>query len=123
MTAFSHPALEGRWQPLRAELDGEHAPADALVRMEVELRAGRYVVRFGGEISDEGTYHCATGAEQLELTLAGTAGPNLGRTIPCIVQVAGARLRVCYGFAGDRPDAFAAPAGSGRYLVTYRRID
>lgn len=123
MTAPASMDFEGRWQPLRAELEGEFAPADALARMEVELRAGRYTVRFGGEISDEGTYRSAMDASPLELTLAGTHGPNAGRTIPCILQIAGARLRICYGFGGLRPDAFAAPAGSGRYLVTYRRID
>lgn len=122
MTPPAPAGFEGRWQPLRAELDGELAPADALARMEVELHRGHYTVRFAGEISDRGTYrHSADGAP-LELTLAGTHGPNAGRTIPCIFQLVGARLRVCYGLDGVRPDAFTAPAGSARYLVTYRRL-
>ena len=96
---------------------------EVLVGLEVELRGGHYTVRFAGEISDRGTYHLAAGLPPADLTLAGTHGPNAGRTIPCIFQLAGARLRICYGFDGARPDAFAAPAGSGCYLVTYRRLD
>jgi len=114
-------ALEGRWQPLRAELAGESAPGEALERMEVELVAGRYIVRFGGEISDEGTYAHAADAAPMRLTLTGTGGPNAGRTIPCIFQLVGDRLRICYGLGGARPETFAAPAGTQHYLVSYRR--
>ena len=46
---------EGLWQPVYAELDGEEAPRMALEKMELELAAGKYTVRFGGEASDHGT--------------------------------------------------------------------
>ena len=53
--------------------------------------------------------------------LLGAKGPNAGRTIPCIYQLAGNRLRVCYGLDGTTPTAFATTAGSPHYLATYRR--
>ncbi len=114
------PALEGRWQPLRAELAGLSAPAEVLEKTEVELSGGRYTVRFGGEVSDHGTY-AHDSAVPGTLTLAGLKGPNAGRTIPCIYQLVGDRLRVCYGLDGTAPATFAAAAGTRCYLVTYRR--
>ncbi len=115
-------ALEGRWRPLRAELDGEAAPMEVLERTEVEFAAGRYAVRFGHFTADEGTYELEPAAGDLgRVTLRGIQGPNAGRTIPCVFAFDGADLRVCYGLDGERPAAFATQAGSGFYLVTYRR--
>ena len=114
------PALEGRWQPLRAELAGQSAPAAVLEKTEVELSGGHYTVRFGGEVSDHGT--CAhDAAVPGVLTLSGLKGPNAGRTIPCIYQLVGDRLRVCYGLGGTAPENFATAPGTQFYLVTYRR--
>jgi uncharacterized protein (TIGR03067 family) len=114
------PPLEGRWQPLRAEFAGVPAPAEVLEKTEFELRAGHYTVRFDGEVADQGSYahdRFASGA----LILTGLKGTNAGRTIPAIYQLAGDRLRICYGMDGQSPDAFATTPGSQRYLVTYRR--
>ena len=47
-------SLEGRWQPLFAELDGEEAPVEVLQQTEVELSDGRYYVRFGHLTADQG---------------------------------------------------------------------
>lgn len=111
---------EGRWRPVQAELDGEAAPMEVLERTEVEFAAGRYAVRFGHLTADEGTF--ALDPAPGHFTLRGTQGPNAGRTIPCLFAFAGADLRVCYGLEGERPAAFATQAGSGLYLVTYRRL-
>lgn len=115
------PDLEGTWRPLRAELNGELAPGMALEKMAVVLSAGAYHIEFGGERSDEGSYSVSVENEQIALTLRGTRGVNAGREIPCIAQLRGDRLRICYGLDGVRPDAFTAGPGSSRYLVVYRR--
>ena len=109
--------LAGTWEMIRAELGGEDAPDLLALRVELELTADTYVVRFAGKIADRGTY-TLTGKT---LTLTGTEGPNQGRTIPCLFQLAGGRLRVCYGLGGTAPTAFATAAGSPHYLASYRR--
>jgi uncharacterized protein (TIGR03067 family) len=101
----------------RAELAGEDAPDMLALRVELELTADTYVVRFAGQVADRGTYQL----EDAVLTLTGTQGPNRGRTIPCILQLAGDRLRVCYGLDGTLPTGFATKAGTQHYLATYRR--
>jgi uncharacterized protein (TIGR03067 family) len=116
----AHP-IEGLWQPLKAVLSGEIAPEMVLARMTLTLRAGRYAVHFGGEISDQGAYALAPGDPHTTLTLTGESGANSGKTIPAIFQLVGDRLRICYGLDGSRPTAFATASTSRCYLVTYRR--
>ncbi|MDP1578773.1 MAG: hypothetical protein Q8M02_00745 [Candidatus Didemnitutus sp.] len=110
-------SLEGIWQPLYAELDGEEAPTEVLQQTEVELCDGGYFVRFGGVTSDQGTYQ----NEEGNLTLLGTNGPNAGRTIPCRFKFIKDTLMICYGLDGTRPTEFKTRLDAHRYLVTYRR--
>lgn len=110
-------SLEGIWQPVDAELNGEAAPAMMLEKMEVELTADRYVVRFAGVAADHGTYEI----EPDGLTLRGVTGPNAGKTIPCIFKHAEGRLIICYGLGGVRPEEFGTAAGTQLYLATYTR--
>jgi uncharacterized protein (TIGR03067 family) len=109
--------LHGHWQPIRAELDGQPAPALALERMEFVLSESGYSVSFGGEVYDRGSFtHTET-----TLNMTATQGPHDGRVISAIYQLVGDRLRVCYALDGTAPDAFKTAPGSQRYLVTYRR--
>jgi uncharacterized protein (TIGR03067 family) len=119
---MSTAPLEGHWQPVRAELGGLIAPDEVLEKTEVEFAAGRYRVRFAGQIADRGTYRLVQEpGEPGRLTLAGVEGTNSGRTIPSLFQLVGNRLRICYGMDGILPLHFAASIGTQDYLVTYRR--
>lgn len=109
--------LHGKWHPVRAELDGQAAPELALERMEFHLTAEGYAVHFSGEVYDRGTFtHTET-----TILLAAQHGANAGRVITAIYQLAGDRLRICYGLDGSAPTEFKTAPGSARYLVTYRR--
>lgn len=110
-------SLEGIWQPVYAELDGEEAPRMALEQLELELIAGKYIVRFGGGISDHGTYEI----DEIGITLRGSSGPNAGRTIPSLVKCNESALSICYGLSGERPAEFSTGAGRQLYLVNYQR--
>ena len=110
--------LPGKWRPVRAELDGQEAPAMALDRMELVLSDSTYTVRFAGEVHDQGMWSFT----ESSLTLTCQHGANDGRLIPAIYQLAGERLRVCYGLDGNVPVEFKTSANSQRYLVTYRRL-
>jgi uncharacterized protein (TIGR03067 family) len=111
-------SLEGIWQPLYAELGGEEAPKMMLDKMEVELAAGKYTVRFGGETYDQGSY---TVDADGHLTLSGTIGPNAGRSIPGLFKFAGSALSICYGLGGTRPLNFSTGQDATLYLVNYTR--
>ena len=102
---------------MRAELDGQPAPDLALERMEFHLTETDYAVRFANEIYDHGTFI----ATETTLHLTAHHGPNTGRVIAAIYQLAGNRLRICYGLDGTAPGEFKTAPNSARYLVTYRR--
>jgi len=114
-------ALHGTWEMVRAESGGEPSSDLLALRVELQLTADTYHVHFAGELADQGTYRRATDGPHATLVLVGAKGPNAGRTIPCIYQLVGDRLRVCYGLDGTTPTAFATTAGSAHYLATYRR--
>ncbi len=114
--------LEGIWQPVRAELEGELAPDFALEKIRLILRAGNYRVELDHEEMDFGNYRVRAANERDRLDLEGLRGTNAGRRIPALYQLRGDRLRVCYGLNGADPNEFHAPANSAKYLVTYRRI-
>ena len=116
---MSH-TLEGIWQPLYAELGGEEAPKMALDKMEIELTAGHYAVRFAGLTADHGTYTIDADGH---LSLHGVAGPNAGRTIPSLFKFAGETLSICYGLSGVRPEKFHTGTDPELYLVNYQRKD
>lgn len=116
-----HHSLPGRWQPLYAELDGEEAPVEVLQQTEMELTAGEYFVRFGHLTADHGTLEIDPGGPPAQLTLRGVAGPNAGRTIPCIYKFIEDTLVICYGLSGVRPQKFTTQGGLQLYLATYKR--
>ena len=121
--SVAHP-IEGLWLTVRAELDGVEAPALAIERIELSLRAGKYDVRFAGENHDRGHYELVTVEHgHARFTLTSRHGENTGRVFSSIYQLAGNRLRICYGLDGVTPTAFATAPDSHRYLVTYRRQD
>ena len=115
-----HP-LHGTWEMIRAESGGEPSTDLLALRVELHLTVDTYHVHFAGELADQGTYRRAPADTHAALILLGAKGPNSGRTIPCIYQLVGDRLRVCYGLDGTVPTTFASPAGSTHYLATYRR--
>ena len=113
--------LDGIWELIRAEMDGEIAPELVTLHVQLELGAGEYRVRFGGEVADSGTFEVLGGTDVQRIRIHGVTGPNAGRTIPGIYQQVGARLRICYGLNGVEPADFTTAKDQQRYLATYRR--
>lgn len=114
-------SIEGVWQMVRAENCGDEAPELVVQRTTIELQAGEYRVRFAGEVVDAGTFELGSVVGSYTMLLRGTAGPNAGRTIPCVFQLRGDRLRVCFGLNGLAPTEFTTDPQNQRYLATYRR--
>ena len=104
---------------IRAELSGAPAPSEMAEQTTLQLANGEYLIRFGGQITDQGTFEVGLVADTI--VLHGRSGPNAGRTIPCLFQIRGDLLRICYGLNGVAPTTFATAAGDDRYLATYRR--
>lgn len=111
-------SLIGTWAPQSAQLGGAELPIAAFGGSNLNLTADTY--EFAG---DKGTYSLIGTAKPAQLDILGQDGPNAGRTIPAIYELAGDQLTVCYQLGeGARPTTFESPAGTQVFLVRYQRV-
>ena len=114
-------AVEGNWRPVTAELAGRPMPEAVLKTISLKLGGDKYEV-FVGEHPDKGTYTLDGSTTPKGMTVTGTEGPNKGKTFPCIYELRGDTLRICYDLSGaKRPGEFKSIPGTKLYLVTYSR--
>ncbi len=121
----SAAAHEGVWKPVAAVLGGAKLPQTSLDSITLKISGISYEVTIVGEQSDKGTCKPDLGTLPRRMTITGTNGPNLGRTIPAIYEMKDAQsFRICYDLSGkDFPKEFAAPKGTQLYLVDYWRAN
>ena len=56
------------------------------------------------------------------MTVKGVKGPNAGKTFPCIYEIDGDTLRICYDLSEKAsPKELKTAQGTKLYLVTYKR--
>jgi uncharacterized protein (TIGR03067 family) len=114
-------AVQGSWQPVKAELAGQPMSDAVLKIISLKLDDGKYEV-FVGKEPDRGTYTLDSTTEPKGMTITGTEGPNKGKTFLAIFELKEDSLRVCYDLSGTkRPTEFKTSAGTQLYLVTYHR--
>jgi uncharacterized protein (TIGR03067 family) len=115
--------IEGTWIPVTAELGGQKLPDDFLKDTKLVLSAGRYT--YHTQQLDQGTYKLIPTKEPKALKamdVTGVEGPNKGRTLLAIYELAGDTMRICYDLDGKlRPDAFTTRAGTQQLLIIYKR--
>jgi uncharacterized protein (TIGR03067 family) len=113
--------IEGSWLPVKAELGGQPMPDEVLKTISMKLADGKYQVVADGH-PDNGTFSLDASAKPKGMTVTGTEGPNKGKTFPCIYELQGDSLRICYDLSGAKqPTEFKTTPGTRLYLVTYKR--
>jgi uncharacterized protein (TIGR03067 family) len=116
--APSAPTLSGRWAPESAELGGQPFPIANFGGAVLQLTMDGYEFA-----NDRGTYVVLTRRPPAQMDIRGQQGPNAGRTIPAIFDLAADKLTICYQLgAGARPADFASPAGTQILLIHYKRV-
>ena len=114
-------AIQGDWKPVKAELAGQPMAEEVLKTISLKIDEGTYEVHVGNS-PDKGTVTVDSSTKPMSMTIIGTEGPNKGKTFPCIYELKGATLRICYDLSGaKRPSEFKTMAGTRLYLVTYVR--
>lgn len=113
--------LDGIWLPVAMEFAGQPFPEEARRGIVLEIAGESYTVTVGKEV-DKGTVKVDAAATPAAIDIVGVIGPNKGKKILGIVEVAKDTLRVCYDFSGkDRPTEFKTAEGTQHFLVTYER--
>ncbi|MDB6057139.1 MAG: hypothetical protein JWO95_983 [Verrucomicrobiales bacterium] len=113
--------LKGTWKPVTAELGGKQLPATVLNSISLKLDSNRYEVIADGS-PDRGDYSLDAATDPKGMTITGTEGPNKGKSFPCIYEIQGDTLRICYDLSGaKRPAEFKSAPQTKIFLVTYGR--
>jgi|SRR5579862_473030 len=113
--------LQGTWRPIEAELGGTKLPESVIASWRLDLGDGKYVLK-GAESPDSGTVSTDESKKPRTMDVTGTDGPNKGKTFPCIYELDGDTLRICYDLSGKkRPTEFKTEKGTKLYMVTYKR--
>jgi uncharacterized protein (TIGR03067 family) len=114
-------AIQGDWRPVKAELGGQPMADEVLKTISLKIGEGTYEVRMGNS-PDKGTVTVDSSTTPKSMAITGTEGPNKGKTFPCIYELKGDALRICYDLSGaKRPAEFKTVVGTKLYLVTYAR--
>jgi uncharacterized protein (TIGR03067 family) len=123
LTACSSPevtgqTLAGQWAPQSAELGGQALPVASFKGATLRLTTDTY--EFAG---DKGTIALLPASSPASMDIHGQEGPNAGRTIQAIYELAGEQLTVCYQLgSGERPGEFKSAKGSKVLLIHYKRV-
>jgi uncharacterized protein (TIGR03067 family) len=113
--------LDGTWNAVEAQLGGQQIDAEYIPAIILKVENENYESIFGGKI-DKGTLKYFPYSIPMAIDIAGTEGPNSGKTIKAIYKSSGGFLFVCYNLInGERPKTFVSTAENQFYLVRYKR--
>jgi len=114
--------VEGTWLPVDAELGGQKFRDEVLKGFKLTITDGKYTVNVDEQI-DKGTIKLEPTTSPKAMDITGTEGPNKGRTIPAIYDLAVDTLRICYDLEGKkRPTEFKTATDTQEFLVNYKRM-
>jgi uncharacterized protein (TIGR03067 family) len=104
--------LQGTWQYVSFESNGEKMAADQLKKMTVTYTGDKWVVREGDKVVVAGTQKLDPTKEPHEIDSVVTEGEGKGNTMLGIYELKGDTFRVCFDPEGkDRPKDFTPKAG------------
>jgi len=117
-------AVEGRWQAVSIELDGNRLAAEECKKFVFEHgRDGEWELIVDGTELARGTTTVDPSQTPKTVDFVTTGGTNAGERTYGIYEVTGTTWRICNAQAGrPRPAEFSAPAGSGRMLVVFELV-
>lgn len=120
-----HLAIEGEWRAVSIEANGNTVGADDVRKVTVENgRDGEWTLLVDGKEMAEGTSTIDPTVTPKTIDFKVTKGNDAGRVTYGIYELAGKTRKICYAEPGrPRPADFSAPAGSGRIMVVFERVE
>jgi uncharacterized protein (TIGR03067 family) len=113
--------LQGTWRPKAAEQGGKAWSDEMLKSIKLIIKDDTYTVTTGTG-TDQGTVKIDPSMKPKSMDIIGAEGPNKGKTILAIYELAGDNLKVCYDLSGKkRPTEFKTKKGSPLFFATYKR--
>jgi uncharacterized protein (TIGR03067 family) len=119
-------ALEGSWDIVAVEFDGQKVPDAAVKDNPVRLvfKGNKYTEKKGGEAFEDGTYQIDPSKKPATLDFTILSGPDKGKTQLAIIELKGDTCKVCLARAGEkeRPTAFATKESSTHTSIVLKRV-
>lgn len=115
--------MAGDWAPVLMQLNGKKQPANVLKSIKLSINGDKYSTVTGLD-QDEGTLVLDATKEPRQMDIISSVGENKGKPIPCIYELKGNELRICYGLNGTaRPADFKSGDDEKGVvlLMTYKR--
>jgi uncharacterized protein (TIGR03067 family) len=113
-------AMKGTWKVEKAVFMGSDA-TEIFKSVVLVIEDGKYTVTFAGQ-DDKGTMKLDAAKKPKRMTITGTEGPNKDKVIPCIYEIDGDTLKICYELDGkEPPTGFESKEGSKTLMATYKR--
>lgn len=116
--------LEGTWRVAAMERDGQKVPEAEFKDIRDIVHGNSYTQKKGTETVEKGTFQIDTTHKPHWITVTPSQGNDKGKKMLGIYEAEGAdTIRMCGAVPGkERPSDFSAKAGSGRTLITYKRV-
>lgn len=113
------PAFVGEWVPESITVAGQKIPAPP---MTVRLTAdGKFERLTGGGQPSTGTFTVDLKKDPAHIDITSGDGMAPSPVALSIFRVEGDTMTICAATGGDRPTAFASPAGSTTVLMVFKR--
>jgi uncharacterized protein (TIGR03067 family) len=114
--------LQGTWKLVSYERNGKPLPSEQVKDRIVVIADQQWTDRTGDAIHGQGTITLDVKTTPRSIDTTFTVGFPKGKTSLGIYELTGDTLRSCVAEpGGERPQEFAAPAGSSRIFVSYLR--
>lgn len=120
-----HLAIEGVWRAVSIEVNGNAVNPDDVRKVTTENgRDGEWTLLVDGNEMAEGTSTIDPTVTPRTIDFKVTKGNDAGRETFGIYEITGDTRKICYAEPGrPRPSDFSAPAGSGRILAVFERVE
>jgi len=114
--------LLGTWTCSSAVIDGKPLAEEAAKALKLTLTADRYKTERGDQVLFDSTYTIDAAKNPKTIDMVGTEGELKGKPALGIYTLDGDMLSMAYVMPGkDRPTTFESKAGSGIYVIVWKR--
>jgi uncharacterized protein (TIGR03067 family) len=116
-------ALQGTWQVVSIELDGQKAPTEEVEKVGLAVKGAGYKQLVKDSVTEEGTIELDPSQKPRTIGLRITSGDDKDKTQLGIYKIERDTLTLCLARPGslDRPKGFSTKEGSGHVLIVLKR--
>jgi uncharacterized protein (TIGR03067 family) len=116
-------AIQGKWVVKSLIVNGQPSPADTFKNLRLEIKGDKYLITHDGETASR-TFKLDPTKAPKAIDITYDDGPNKGKTGHAIYVIEVDTIKICRYEQPEmeRPKGFSAEAGSGRVLITWKRV-